>query len=140
WGLMWGIVAFLLPLVALVDPRRVAAGVGTAIRIAAAAGLVSVVVLGGASLVAGHLCIGCMGTYALVILWAVAAFQATKETGFQQMQKGLFWAGGITIASYLALLGPGMMTPHAISDLGKDAIAKAAVHEGGDAKPATPPV
>src|SRR5690349_4610876 len=45
WGLMWGIVAFALPLLALVDANK--KGIGTALRLCALAGVVSVVVLAG---------------------------------------------------------------------------------------------
>ncbi len=130
WGLMWGIVAFALPLLALVDTARLQRGLGAALRLTAIAGGVSVIVLAGASLAAGHVCIGCMGTYVVVGAWSVGAFFATRSFGFAEVQKGVFWAGGLTVASYLALLGPGMLTPHALGDVGKNAIANASAAAG----------
>jgi protein-disulfide isomerase/uncharacterized membrane protein len=127
WGLMWGALAFALPLVALLEPSAMARrGLGTALRITAIAGVMSVGALAAASFAAGAVCIGCIGTYVLVISWSVMAFLTTKEIGSAEPQKGLLWAGGITLAAWVLLLYPGSRTPHAMADVGKAAIARAA--------------
>lgn len=121
WGLMWGIVAFALPLLALAKPDL--KGLPGALRLTALAGVVSVGGLAAASVVAGSICIGCLGTYALVLGWSVLAFLATKGAALEP-QRAVFLAGGVTLAAYLALLVPGMRTPHATD--ASDTIAKAA--------------
>ena len=121
WGLMWGIVAFALPLVALVRPDL--KGLAGALRLTALAGVASVGGLAAASVAAGAICIGCLGTYALVLGWSVLAFLATKGVPLEP-QRAVFLAGGVTLAAYLALLVPGMRTPHATD--ASDVIAKAA--------------
>jgi serine/threonine-protein kinase len=140
WGLMWGVAAFALPLLALVDNANAARrGLTTAMRVTALAGVLSVGGLATASFVAGAVCIGCIGTYVVVAGWSVLAFLATKESGFAEVQKGVFWAGGVTLAAYLVVLVPGTRTPHALSEVGKDAIAKAAAGADDDGKKAAPP-
>lgn len=121
WGLMWGIVAFALPLLALARPDM--RGLPGALRLTALAGVVSVGGLAAASFAAGAICIGCIGTYALVLGWSVLAFLATKGVPLEP-QRAAFLAGGLTLAAYLALLVPGMRTPPATD--ASDTIAKAA--------------
>lgn len=121
WGLMWGIVAFALPLAALVRPD--VKGLPGALRLTALAGVLSVGGLAAASLMAGAVCIGCLGTYALVLSWGVLAFLTTKGAALEP-QRAVLLAGGVTLASYLALLVPGMRTPHAMD--ASDTIKKAA--------------
>lgn len=139
WGLMWGVAAFTLPLLALLDGEALKSrGLATALRVTALAGVVSVGGLAAASFVAGAVCIGCIGTYVLVVGWSVLAFLSTKSVGFAEPQKGVFWAGGVTLAAYVVLLVPGMRTPHAMGDVGKDAIAKAAAAGDKTSGPADP--
>lgn len=132
WGLMWGIVAFALPLLALARPD--VRGLSGALRLTALAGVVSVGGLAAASFAAGALCIGCIGTYVLVLGWSVLAFLVTKGVPLEP-QRAVFLAGGVTLAAYLALLVPGMRTPHATD--ASDTIAKAAAATKTDAARST---
>lgn len=113
WGLIWSIAATLLPLWALVDARTLSRGTSAALRLTALGGIASVVGLGTASAVAGALCIGCLGTYALVIAWVVVVWRATGAFGFVEVPKGLAFAGGLVVAGYAILFVPGTRTPHA---------------------------
>jgi serine/threonine-protein kinase len=124
WGLMWGLVAFALPLLVLAAPEKLGAGVGSGMRLTAIAGGVSVVGLAGATIVAQHVCLGCLGTYAIVLAWSALAWVATREPGLKEPQKGVMYAGGLVVAAYLVLLYPGLNTPHALVDAGKDAMRK----------------
>lgn len=136
WGLMWGLVAFVLPLVALVNEAQLRRGVSTAMRLTALAGVASVVGLFGATLAAGAVCIGCIGTYVVVLGWCALAWLSTRAHGFAEAPRGLAWSVGIVVAAYAALFVPGTRTPHAIQDAGKDAMKKSV--EGQGKKPADP--
>ncbi len=113
WGLIWGIVATVLPLWALVDNSTLGRGTSAAMRLTALAGMASVAGLATASLIAGALCIGCIGTYVLVTAWAVTVWLRTREPAFANAPKGLAFAGALTVLSYAILFVPGMRTPHA---------------------------
>lgn len=142
WGLMWGLMAFALSLAALADPDRAAGrGLATGLRITAVAGIASVVGLLVASLVAGHLCTGCIGTYVVVGGWSAVAFLGSRGVGFPEPQRAVLVTGAAFVASYLALLYPGSQTPHAMASLGKDALAKVQGGKPADSahKPAADP-
>lgn len=127
WGLMWGVLAFLLPLVALVRPGALGeGGISAALRLTALVGAASVVGLAGASAAAGAICLGCIGTYVLVAIWTALAFVATREHGFTRASSGVVWSAAITLGAWAVLLVPGMRTPPAMSAMGKEALAKAA--------------
>jgi protein-disulfide isomerase/uncharacterized membrane protein len=138
WGLMWGLVAFVLPLIALVSEEQLRRGVSAALRLTALAGLVSVVGLFGATLAAGAVCIGCIGTYLIVLGWVVLAWLATRSTGFSEAPRGAGIAVGIVIASYAVLFVPGTRTPHALADAGKDAMRKSVEGSGTPTPGPTP--
>ena len=112
WGLIWGIAATLLPLLALVDETRLARGLSSALRLVGLAGLGSVAALGTASAMAGTFCIGCIGTYVLVMVWSALAWRSTRSFGFSALGRGAFWAGAVVAVSFLVLLVPGTRTPH----------------------------
>jgi serine/threonine-protein kinase len=117
WGLVWGIVATLVPLAALVDGGALARGGSSALRFTTLAGLASIAALGAASLAAGALCLGCLGTYALVIGWSVCAWRATRGVGMREPGRGAVGAGAVAAVCALGLLYPGLKTPHATSKL-----------------------
>ncbi len=119
-GLLWGMIATGLAGLYLAW-RRGGYTVRPAVnglRITAAVGLVSTVVLAAASVSAGSLCLTCLGTYALVLGFAGVAWLGlpgpllplTGEWG-----RALKWTGGLAVASFVALLGPGSATPKASS-------------------------
>jgi len=113
WGLIWGIVATLLPLWALVDRSTLERGTSAALRLTALGGVASVAGLATASAIAGALCIGCIGTYVLVTAWAVVIWLSTRQHAFANAPRGVAFAGGLVVVSFLVLLVPGMRTPHA---------------------------
>ncbi len=113
WGLVWGIAATLLPLWALFDDRQLGRGLSSSLRLTSLAGIASIAALGTASIISGSLCIGCLGTYVLVVIWAVLAWRATAGVGFVEPAKGAGIAAVVVVVSFLVLLVPGMRTPHA---------------------------
>lgn len=136
WGLVWGLVAFLLPLWLLVDDdaaRRPA--LVTAVRLTGIAGVATVVVLAGASLAAGHLCTGCIGTYVLVGAYAAVALLGTKGAGFVDAPRAVLCAGGLTIACFLLLLYPGLQTPKSMAKQQSDMLPSKLA---GGPSPSTP--
>jgi serine/threonine-protein kinase len=127
WGVAWGLVALMLPLVALVrlaEGRPLPALV-TAIRAVAAAGVLSVLVFLGVSAAAGQFCVGCFATYVLVAGYAGIALQAWRRFGLPQPERGIALAGGATAAAFLALLYPGLRTPRSAAEAGQKAVAAA---------------
>ncbi len=130
---MWGLMAFALSLAALADPdRAVGRGLAVALRLTGIAGAASVVGLLVASIAAGHICTGCIGTYLVVGAWSAIAFVGTKGVGFPEVQRGVVVTGVALLASYLVLLYPGTQTPRSLQSLGKDAMAKVGAGKGGD--------
>lgn len=117
WGLVWGIAATVLPLLALVDDRLLGRGLSAALRFTALAGVASVAAFATASAIAGALCIGCIGTYIAVALWSAVVWTATGQTSFAEAPRGAAFAVALVIAGYLILLVPGMRTPHATAKL-----------------------
>jgi protein-disulfide isomerase/uncharacterized membrane protein len=113
WGLIWGVTAGVLALWALAHPPMLDRGLSAALRITAIVGVVSSIIFFGASIAAGALCLTCITTYVVVVAFAVITMMATKSTGFLHVQTGIVAAGALVFASFLALLYPGMKTPHA---------------------------
>ena len=136
WGLIWGIAATLLPLLALVDETRLARGLSSALRLVGLAGLGSVAALGTASAMAGTFCIGCIGTYVLVMVWSALAWRSTRSFGFSALGRGAFWAGAVVAVSVLVLLVPGTRTPHAPAKLSLPSPAPKMATDSAPAKPA----
>jgi protein-disulfide isomerase len=114
-GLMWGAIAFGLSallvyrLLAKQDARTAVAG----IRIASAVAVLSCITFGVASVRLGHLCLTCLGTYALVVAFALVGARGLPGALLphgRELRAGLGWAAGLGLAAYLVLLGPGMAT------------------------------
>ncbi len=127
WGLVWGLLATAFPLVALwqrTEGRSLLALV-SAMRLTAAVGLVTVGAMIAASAVERAFCIGCFGTYVLVAGYAGVALFGWQRAGWPEFLRG----GGLavlgTIAGFFLLLYPGLRTPHAPGEAGRDAIARA---------------
>ncbi|MDP2340588.1 MAG: thioredoxin domain-containing protein [Deltaproteobacteria bacterium] len=113
WGLIWGVLATVLPLAALVDEKHLGRGLSSSLRLTGLAGIASIAALGTASAIAGALCLGCIGTYVLVIVWSAIVWRATTSTGFSEPVRGVAMAAAVAVAAFLVLLVPGMRTPHA---------------------------
>ncbi len=122
WGLVWGVVAFALSLAVLTDDARLTRGLSAALRATALVGVASVGGLFAATLVAKALCLGCLGTYVVVLAWSMLAWTQTAATGFGAAGRGAVVSGGIALATYAVLFVPGTRTPHATTDLGKSAM------------------
>ncbi len=133
WGLVWSVVALGLPLFALfrkVEGRPVASLV-SAIRVTAAAGAVSVVVLASVSLTAGAVCLSCVGTYVLVGAYAAIALYGWRGAGFPSAKPGVLGAAGVSLAAFLLLLYPGIRTPTPEVTSGQAALSQAGAEHHG---------
>jgi serine/threonine-protein kinase len=128
WGLMWGLVATALPLLALIRTARFnkAEPYYSATGLVAAVGAFSVVILFGASVAEGHLCLTCLVTYVVVLAYVgVFAFQfKAKGATPQDLQGGILFAAGFTAVAFAIAIVPGMRTPHAKSQAEKEALAQ----------------
>jgi serine/threonine-protein kinase len=115
FGLVWGVVAFALPLLALwrAAEGREAPEALTAVRIAAGGGLVVVFVLVAALTSERAFCSGCFLSYVLVAGYAGIALFGWQRLGLPAAARGAGLAAGTAIGAYLALLYPGLHTPHA---------------------------
>ncbi len=114
-GLVWGLSATVLAGLAwwLVRQGQSADRFLAAVKVVAAVGALSVVTLATASVRAGAVCVACLGTYALVLTYAGAAFRLLPgplmPTG-DALKAGVARAGVVTAACFLALLYPGQQT------------------------------
>lgn len=127
WGLVWSVVAFLLPLAALlrraegksIDPLI------SGVRLTAVAGVLTVAVMLAASAVAGAVCVGCIATYVLVGAYAFIALLIWRPAGFPSARRGATVAAGVAAAAFLVLLYPGLRTPKTRGEAGRRAVAEA---------------
>lgn len=103
WGVVWGLIALALPLLA----RRNASWT-PAVRLVAWSGAAGIAGLLGASLAAGMFCSSCALTYALTLAYAVVAW---RGLGAAPVLSGAVPAGGMVIAAFLLVLYPGLKTP-----------------------------
>lgn len=136
WGLVWSLVAFLLPLFALIRAAdgRVSARVESAIGVTAAAGALGVVVMLAASAAAKLFCSSCAVTYVLTLAYAVVAF-ARLGSATSPSRDGFLTAGALTAVAYFALLYPGLRTPENVARSGEAALAATAAGRPQGAAP-----
>jgi protein-disulfide isomerase len=113
WGLVWSVVAFALPLWALVRRARgrPLEPVWSATLLTVLGGVASVAVLGGASFVSREFCATCVITYALVLAYAAVCLCAADRLRPAQIQRGALLALSVTSVAFLVLLYPGLRTP-----------------------------
>jgi serine/threonine-protein kinase len=128
WGLVWGLVAFALPLAGLtrLASARPAGALVSAVRWTAAAGLVTVAVMLAASTIEGHLCLGCTVTYVIVLAYGAIALFRWRSVGFPEGGRGAVVAAGSAAAAFLLLLYPGLHTPKTSGEAGRAAVEAAA--------------
>ncbi|MBF5042461.1 cupin [Aggregicoccus sp. 17bor-14] len=120
-GLVWGLTASALAALYLVWARKRQAvrPAVNGLRLTAAAGVVGTLVFAVASANAGALCPTCLGTYVLVLAFAAVALKGLPGPLAPlagEWGKALGWSGGIALAAFLALLGPGLATPSASAE------------------------
>jgi protein-disulfide isomerase len=125
WGLAWGLVAFVLPLVALLRAAeaRATPSLVSAIRLTAGAGLAAVLVLVAVSASAGAVCASCAGTYVVVAGYAGIALFGWPEAGLPDAGRGAAVAVAATVAAFLLLLYPGARTPREGGEAGRAVLA-----------------
>jgi protein-disulfide isomerase len=125
WGLAWGLVAFVLPLLALLRTAeaRATPSLMSAIRLTAGAGLLAVLVLVAVSAAAGAVCPSCAGTYVVVAGYAGIALFGWPDAGLPDGGRGAAIAGAATLAAFLLLLYPGTRTPSAGDEADRTAMA-----------------
>jgi serine/threonine-protein kinase len=118
WGLVWSVVAFALPLWAMVRGARgrPLEPIWSAALLTVLAGVASVVALGGASFSSGDFCDTCVITYALVLAYAAVCLRAVDRLRPAQIQRGALLALGATLVTFLALLYPGLRTPRSAAE------------------------
>jgi len=117
--------AFVLPLLALLrtaEARPVPAHV-SAIRIVSAAGVASVLLLLGVSAALGSFCLGCAVTYVVVAGYAGIALPGWPGAGLPEAGRGATIAGVALLVAFGLVLYPGMHTPRAPGEAGREAIA-----------------
>src|SRR5262245_42176294 len=124
WGLVWGLVAFALPVAALlvVAEGRSPGPFVSAIRFAAAAGVVAVFVFVAVSLSERAFCGSCLVTYVAVAGYAGVALTGWPRAGLPEPGRGLTLAGAATLGAYFLLLYPGMHTPRSAGEAGRRAL------------------
>ena len=143
WGLVWGIAALALPLLALTLGRvrdgeqGTGAAARSAIRWLALGGLVATLVLAAVSVAQGIFCAGCVGTYVLALAYVAVAF-AGLGGGLlpRPARAGLGYALGATLVAFLVALVPGLRTPKSSSD----ALQRTLAREGSTSESGAPPV
>ena len=135
WGLVWSLVAFLLPLLELVRQadRGVSPGLRAAIRWTGVAGVVAALGLLATSVAAGAFCLGCLAMQSIAAAYAGISLVAWRRFPFVDQGRGAALAGGLALSAALVLLYPGQHTPRASS--GADTLARA-VAATGSASPA----
>ena len=135
WGLVWGLVALGMPLLALARQAqgRPDASLVSAIRMTAAAGALTIVVMMGVSAMERAFCLGCFVTYVLVGGYAGIALLGWQRAGLPQAARGATLAAGATALAFALLLYPGVRTPRGAGEAGREAIARASAAGPGAA-------
>ena len=128
WGLVWGLSAFVLPLLALLRQAegRPQPVLVSATRLVGAIGVAAVAVMLLASAVMGVLCVGCLAADMLIAGYAGIALFSWAPLGYPQLTRAATLAGLAFVACYLALLYPGLHTPKPAAEAGRAAISRAA--------------
>jgi Thioredoxin/Vitamin K epoxide reductase family len=125
WGLVWGLSAFVLPLLALVRTarNRPAPVYVSAIRLLAASGVVTVFMLLGVAAVERAFCLGCFVSYLFVGGYAGIALAGWSRAGFPEPGRGAALALAAAAGAFVLLLYPGLHTPRRSSEAGREAVA-----------------
>jgi protein-disulfide isomerase len=126
WGVAWGLVAFIVPLVArqrLARRRAVDAWLAATV-VTGFAGALGVAALIGASLRFGHICTTCGVTYVLMLAYAAVCAVALRGNWPSGLARGAgLAASGLAIA-FAVLLVPGLNTPKNVVAAGARAVGQ----------------
>jgi serine/threonine-protein kinase len=134
WGLAWSAAAFALALSGL---SRLGSGgqpgdaLISAVRWTALAGVAVVAGLAAASLAAGTICIGCIGTYVFVGAYGAIAWSAWRRSAPSRAGRGAALALSCVGAAFVLLLYPGLHTPKVSGEAGRQAVVEAAAATSG---------
>jgi serine/threonine-protein kinase len=117
-GLLWGLVATGLAGLYLAWQRggHTVRPAVNGLRMTAAVGVVTAVILAIVSASAGALCLTCLGTYVLVLAFAAVAWRGLPGPVMPlagEWGRALQWTLGFAVAGFVALLIPGRYTPKA---------------------------
>lgn len=128
WGVAFGLVAFVLPLVARarLSRRREADTWLAATLIAASAGALGVAVLLGASLRFGHVCATCGLSYALTLGYTAVCFLGVRNPSRSDLLRGTGLAASGMVVAFALVLVPGLRTPPNPASAGARAIEEIA--------------
>ena len=128
WGLVWGLSAFVLPLLALLRQAegRPQPVLVSATRLLAIVGVAAVAVMLLASAVMGVFCVGCLAADIMIAGYAGIALFSWAPLGYPQLTRAATLAGLASLAGYLALLYPGLHTPKPAAEAGRAAISRVA--------------
>jgi serine/threonine-protein kinase len=115
FGVLWGAVALFAAGLLVLKAGTPSHGAFLAtVKLWALVGIVSCVGLVAASVQAGAVCLTCLGTYALVIVYAVGAMFLLGPGGLPtaaELAPGIGWALVLAVPVFLALQVPGARTP-----------------------------
>lgn len=127
WGLVWGLAASALPLLALLRAAegRPEAALVSAVRVTAAAGVVTVVVMLAVVATERAFCTSCAVSYLIVAGYAGIALLGWPGVGLPEAPRGLAFAALAAVAAFLVLLYPGLRTPRSGGEAGREAVASA---------------
>jgi len=109
WGFVWGLVALLLPLWILFQRRRgrEAEPTWTALLWTGLGGVVSVMVLAGASIPFGQVCTTCLFTYLLVFVYAASALWMSPPLRVEHALSGALLSAFVVVGVFVFVLIPG---------------------------------
>jgi serine/threonine-protein kinase len=140
WGLVWSVVAFFLPLAALLRraENKPIAPLVSAVRLTGLAGLLAVALMIAESAISSAVCVACIGTYVLVGAYAFISVLQLRPAGFPAVRRGATLAVGATAVAFLLLLYPGLRTPKTTGEAARRAVAEVARGESaGQVTPGT---
>jgi len=137
-GLIWALTAFGLS--ALLIYRLMSGSslghVVAALRLTAGVGILASITFAVGSAGAGAVCLTCLGTYAVVVAFAlivVKLLPGPLQPAKGELRHALLWSVGLAVGSYLVLLVPGMNTPHAnAATAALDKASRASARTDGD--------
>ncbi len=135
WGVVWGLAAAALPLLALqrLAEGRITPALVSGVRVMAGAVVAAVLVMGGVAAGAGSFCAGCFATYVIVAGYAGIALFGWQHLGWPEPSRGFANAAGATAAAFLLLLPPGLKTPKSAAEAGRAALPAGVAASGNPA-------